>query len=476
VSDKTEHPPVPEAFAALGVRPSILRALAEANYITPSEIQALLIPRALTGVDILGQARTGTGKTASFGIPVLQQATKGLPTQAIILVPTRELAQQVDEELKRLGKFTPIRSVPVFGGQKITAQMKFLKHHPEILVGTPGRVIDLLDRGIISFENIRFVVLDEVDRMLDIGFRDDIRNILSRIKGVRRKNEESEGANAEGAPSSHQTIFVSATISDEIDKLARRYMREPVEKLIAPGADDKPTVEKVEQFYCSVQPWDKYRLLRKLLENEKPDLAIVFCRTKRGAEKIAKKLHFDGIECREIHGNLAQNKREHVMKGFKGGKFDVLIATDLASRGIDVANISHIINYDIPEDPEAYVHRVGRTARMNTTGKAFTFVTKEQGDELTKVENLINMVIPVATVEGFEPRPTPDDWTEGKPGDYQPTGAAKPIVNRFERAFGSTSTPAPNTVEGAAPAAPVKALPPRTIGSKIPVNRRHKRR
>jgi ATP-dependent RNA helicase DeaD len=370
--------------------------------------------------------------------------------------------------------------VPVFGGQKITAQMKFLKHHPEILVGTPGRVIDLLDRGIISFENIRFVVLDEVDRMLDIGFRDDIRNILSRVKGVRRQAEASEPSESGGSPtfastSSHQTIFVSATISDEIDKLARRYMREPVEKLIAPGADEKPTVEKVEQYYCSVQPWDKYRLLRMLLKQEQPDLAIVFCRTKRGAEKIAKKLHFDGIECREIHGNLAQNKREHVMKGFRGGKFDVLIATDLASRGIDVADISHIINYDIPEDPEAYVHRVGRTARMGAKGKAFTLVTKEQGDELTKVENLINMVIQVATVEGFEPRPTPEDWTEGKPGDYQPTTAAKPIVNRFERAFGSTATATP-AVDGSTPAVAPKPLPPRTIGSKIPVNRRHKRR
>ena len=470
---------MPEAFAALGVRPSILRALAEAKFVTPSEIQSLLIPRALAGVDILGQARTGTGKTAAFGIPVLQMATKGLPTQAIILVPTRELAQQVDEELKRLAQFTPIRSVPVFGGQKIVAQMKFLKHHPEILVGTPGRVIDLLDRGIISFVNIRFVVLDEVDRMLDIGFRDDIRNILSRVKGVRKQlpADGTESAHtAAGAASSHQTIFVSATISDEIDKLARRYMREPVEKLIAPGADDKPTVEKVEQYYCSVQPWDKYRLLRMLLQQEKPDLAIVFCRTKRGAEKIAKKLHFDGIECREIHGNLAQNKREHVMKGFRGGKFDVLIATDLASRGIDVADISHIINYDIPEDPEAYVHRVGRTARMGAKGKAFTLVTKEQGDELTKVENLINMVIPVAKVEGFEPRPTPDDWTEGKPGDFQPTGPAKPIVNRFERAFGSTTPVAPNADGTTAPAAPAKPMPPRTIGSKIPVNRRHRRR
>jgi superfamily II DNA/RNA helicase len=289
---------------------------------------------------------------------------------------------------------------------------------------------------------------------------------------------EARDAGAPAAPemTGHQTIFVSATISDEIEKLARKYMREPVEKLIAPGADEKPTVEKVEQYYLSVQPWDKYRLLRTLLEKENPDLAIVFTKTKRGAEKLAKKLHADGIECREIHGNLAQNKRDHVMKGFRGGKFDVLIATDLASRGIDVSDITHIVNYDIPEDPEVYIHRVGRTARMGAAGKAFTLVGKDQGDALTKVENLINMEIKLAQVEGFVPRPQPADWTEGKPGAYVPTGEAKPIVNRYERVYSpsggsgasttSSSESAPVTIQG----------PPRTIGSKIPINRRHKRR
>jgi ATP-dependent RNA helicase DeaD len=493
MSDKTEHPPVPEAFAALGVRPSILRALADAKFVTPSEIQALLIPRALAGVDILGQARTGTGKTAAFGIPILQRALKGLATQAIILVPTRELAVQVEAEIQRLGQHTPIRTVPVYGGQKIAAQMKFLKHHPEIVIGTPGRVIDLLDRRIISFENVRFVVLDEVDRMLDIGFRDDIRNILSRVKGMRGRVPDARQGEGDGNGESsdphgdagaeageqalpqtgHQTIFVSATISDEIEKLARRYMREPVEKLIAPGADEKPTVEKVEQYYISVQPWDKYRALKHLLLNENPELAIVFCRTKRGAEKIAKRLHSDGIECREIHGNLAQAKRDRVMQGFRKGKFDVLIATDLASRGIDVADISHIINYDVPEDPEVYVHRVGRTARMGAQGKAFTFISKDQGDELTKIENLINMVVPQATVEGFEPSPPPADWTDAKPVFGAPTGPAKPVVSRFERAYGSTPGSAPVAAEGSGQ--PI-ALPPRTIGSKIPINRRHKRR
>ena len=509
MSDKTEHPPVPEAFAALGVRPSILRALADAKFVTPSEIQSMLIPRALAGVDLLGQARTGTGKTAAFGIPILQQAQKGVGTQAIILVPTRELCVQVDAELKRLAQFTPIRCVPVYGGQKIAAQMKFLKHHPEVLIGTPGRVIDLLDRRIIHFDNVRFVVLDEVDRMLDIGFRDDIRNILSRIKGVRRQDPqrmerarvkareeellrdhtgptradaagkddadlqaggvEADGDEAHGTPARqfHQTIFVSATISAEIEKLARQYMREPVEKLIAPGADDKPTVEEVEQYYFSVDPWDKYRLLRKLLEQENPELAIVFCRTKRGAEKLARKLHADGIECREIHGNLAQNKRDRVMKSFRGGKFDVLVATDLASRGIDVADISHIINYDIPEDPEVYVHRVGRTARMGAEGKAFTFVARDQGDELTKVEGLINMVIAKATLEGWQPNPPPADWTESKPTFGSDT-PAKPVLSRFERPMFASGESNPD-------AAPV-TLPPRTIGSKIPINRRHKKR
>ncbi len=190
MSEPTDLPPLPEAFAALGVRPSLLKGLAAAGFVTPSEIQALLIPRALAGVDILGQARTGTGKTAAFGLPVLQRAVKGLATQAIILVPTRELATQVEDEIKRLAQFTPLRTVAVYGGQRITAQLVHLKHGPEIVVGTPGRVIDLLDRQIIDFANVRFVVLDEVDRMLDIGFRDDIRNILSRVRGVRRRVDE----------------------------------------------------------------------------------------------------------------------------------------------------------------------------------------------------------------------------------------------------------------------------------------------
>jgi ATP-dependent RNA helicase DeaD len=480
LSDKAEHPPLPEAFARLGVRISILRGLAEAKFETPSEIQNLLIPRALAGADILGQARTGTGKTAAFAIPILQRAVRGVGTQAIILVPTRELAIQVEAEIKRLAEFTGIRSVPVYGGQKIRAQMKFLAHHPEILVGTPGRVIDLLDRRIISFENIRFIVLDEVDRMLDIGFRDDIRNILSRAKGMRRRlppdarqdaaqtpDDAADEAPQPAAGERIQTIFVSATIAGEIEQLARRYMTEPVEKLIASGSDEKPTVAEVEQYYLSVQPWDKYRLLRMLLDQERPELAIVFCRTKHGAQKLAKKLHADGIECREIHGNLDQSKRDRVMKGFRGGKFDVLIATDLASRGIDVADISHIINYDMPDDPEVYVHRVGRTARMGAAGRAFTLVQRDQGEQLTKIESLINMLIRQAQVEGFVARPQPGDWTEHKPGEFPSAAGAQALGAEAAAGGGGVS---------AAVAEPVMLRAHRTLGSKLPPGRRRRRR
>lgn len=451
VLDTTSQFVSPQAFADMGVRPSILRALAEESFTTPTVIQTMLIPRALAGVDILGQARTGTGKTAAFAIPILQNCQRDGATQAIVLVPTRELAVQVEAEFQRLSKHTPIRSVPVYGGQKIAAQMKFLRSGPQVVIGTPGRVIDLLDRRIINFANIRFVVLDEVDRMLDIGFRDDIRNILSRVKGI----------GAESAESRPQTIFVSATISEEVERLARGYMHEPVEKLVVPGADEKPTVAGVEQYYLSVQPWDKHRLLKVLLEEENPDLAIVFCRTKHGAEKLARKLYADGIECREIHGNLAQNKRDRVMKSFRGGKFDVLVATDLASRGLDVAGISHIINFDIPEDPEVYVHRVGRTARMGALGKAFTFVTKEQGEELTKIEALINMIIPQAKVEGFEGRPAPSDWLEHAGGISGPA-AGQQVPGPTEPAMGSDAV--------------ILSPRPRTIGSKLPISRRHRRR
>jgi len=404
MSLKTEHPPLPQAFADLGLKENILRALANLKFDTPSDIQRLLIPRALAGVDILGQARTGTGKTAAFGLPILSMAQKGVGSQALILVPTRELAVQVQAEIERLGKQTGLRATSVVGGAKIQMQQRAIEHNVEIIVGTPGRVIDLLDRGILQLNNMRFIVLDEVDRMLDIGFREDIRKMLSRMKGL--SHVKGDGSQ-EGDRAGHQTMFVSATISDEIDKLARRYMREPVEKIIAPGADERPTVDQIEQYYLSVEPYDKHRLLRMLLEKENPDMAIVFTRTKHGAEKLAKNLTLDGYSYQEITPNLRQARRDRVMKALRSHKCRILVATDLASRGIDVNGITHIFNYDVPDDPEAYVHRIGRTARMGAAGRAFMFVTRDQGSELTRIENLINQEIPVMKVEGFTPKDLP---------------------------------------------------------------------
>ncbi|MEM7807975.1 MAG: DEAD/DEAH box helicase [Planctomycetota bacterium] len=416
---KAKHPPLPEAFKKLDVDLDVLRGLADAGFEEPSEIQSLMIGPALDGHDILGQARTGTGKTAAFGIPILCEAVHGYATQAIILAPTRELAVQIEAELTMLAKHTKIRVACVYGGDRIAKQMRELKHSPEIIVGTPGRVMDLIERRVLDFCNMRFVVLDEVDRMLDIGFRDDIRKILksindgldirNRVKevyGVKIHQDYADAGDEEGVPElpddELQTMFVSATISKEIEKLARSFMRnDDVKKLVATGADESPTVELVEQYHVPVSGYDKGDLILALLKQEEPELAIVFTRTKRGAEKLTKKLTAAGIDVREIHGNLNQSKREKVMKGFRDKKFDVLVATDLASRGIDVRGVSHIINYDVPGDAEAYVHRIGRTARMGNEGKAYTFVTPDQGQELTRIEMLINMEIPRGEIEGF---------------------------------------------------------------------------
>ncbi len=420
MTTKAKSPALPEAFKKLGVDDAVLRGLAEHGFEKPSEIQALMIGPALDGHDILGQARTGTGKTAAFGIPLLCEAVAGYATQGLILVPTRELAIQVEAELTTLGKHTPLRVACCYGGEKITKQMKVLKHSPELIVGTPGRILDLIERRVLDFCNARFVVLDEVDRMLDIGFREDIRKILkyvndgldkrTRVNEFQGEKIQPDHADAPAGPGvpelpddELQTMFVSATIGGEIEKLARKFMRnDDVKKLVAKGSDDSPTVDLVEQCYLSVRQSDKGDLLIKLLEGEDADLAIVFTRTKHGAEKLTKKLHAAGIDVREIHGNLNQTQRTRVMKGFRDSKFKVLVATDLASRGIDVSGVSHIVNFDIPEDPEAYVHRIGRTARMGRQGKAFLFVTPEQGGELTRVESLINMEIPRGEVEGWE--------------------------------------------------------------------------
>ncbi len=430
------HPELPKAFAALGLEVPLLKALQKVGFTQPTDIQRAMIPPALAGRDILGQARTGTGKTAAFGLPILQRLEDTTELQALCLCPTRELAVQVAAEIRRLAEFTPFKCVPVYGGQRISHQLHLLGRRRDVLVGTPGRVLDLLRRRAINFDSLRSAVLDEVDRMLDIGFRDDIKAILTQIRGP------------------HQTIFVSATIDEEINRLARNFMTDPLELNVSA---DRLTVDEVEQFYCSVEPMDKYGLLQLLLEGEKPKLAIVFCNTKHGVRKLAKKLHRDNVSVKEIHGDLVQERREKVMDRFRRHQVQVLVATDLAARGIDVSAISHIINYDIPPDPYVYVHRIGRTARMGAAGRAITFVTREQGKELTQVEKLVNRELAPLTVEGYAPS----------------SEAAKPPQPEPQASFARFRSP----LFAAAPGAetlPTKA-PPRTLGSKFRPLRRRRR-
>ncbi|MEM6334627.1 MAG: DEAD/DEAH box helicase [Planctomycetota bacterium] len=388
----TDGPPIPEAFAKLGLRNSVLKGVAAAGFEKPSDIQAALIPAILGGRDVIGQARTGTGKTAAFGLPLLHVCTKDKPMQALVLTPTRELAAQVAAEIEQLGKHTPIRTTCIVGGESMRAQKRSVEKGGHILVGTPGRVMDLFGRGEIHFDDIQFAVLDEVDRMLDIGFREDIRKILGHIHR------------------DHQTVFVSATMDEPIERLARRFMKDDAQKLST--VEGSLTVEMVDQKYLTVEPWDKRALLLHLLKHEEPDTTVVFCKTKATVHKITKYLRDKGVDVREIHGDLHQKKRNKVMQSMRDGHLSVLIASDLAARGLDVEHITHVINYDLPEDPEIYVHRIGRTARAGRRGIAWSFVTPEQGQMLTNVEKMSGALIEPMEYPDFKPGPVPSDIRE----------------------------------------------------------------
>jgi ATP-dependent RNA helicase DeaD len=362
----------------------MLEALERAGYLEPTPVQAGLIPRALAGVDVLGQARTGTGKTAAFVIPILERLephhAERCP-QALVLVPTRELAVQVRDEFVKLAHGRRIQVAAVYGGTPLRKQLEKLRRGVDVVVGTPGRVLDHLARGSLKLDHLRFAVLDEADRMLDIGFRPDIEKILRR------------------APASRQTLLLSATLPPPVERLARRYMRAPESMNFSPR---ELAVETIAQFYFTVISERKFDLLLKLLAREQPQQAIVFCRTKRGTEKVFARLSrkLEGVAC--IHGDLPQKARDRVMADFRAGKVRLLIATDVVGRGIDVTAISHIINYDIPTFCDDYVHRVGRTGRMGRQGVAYTFVTPEEGPELTRIEMRINRLLERDEIPGFD--------------------------------------------------------------------------
>lgn len=382
-------------FDNLGLSPTTLEAVRRAGYSQPTPVQAGLIPRAIAGVDVLGQARTGTGKTASFVLPILELLSAGPGREpgvrALVLVPTRELAVQVRDEFEKLAAGSPLRCVAVYGGKPIKGQIDKLAKHPEVIVGTPGRVLDHMSRGTLTLGTLEIVTLDEADRMLDIGFRPDIEKILRRC------------------PQSRQTLLLSATVPPPVAKLATRYMRDPE---ILDFSTNDISVETIEQFYFTVEPTRKFALLEALLNEEDPRQAIVFCRTKRGTDKIHERLQRrrkrepGSVAC--IHGDLAQNVRDRVMREFREGSVQVLVATDVVGRGIDVSGVSHIINYDIPEFCDDYVHRVGRTGRMGREGVAYTFVSPEEGPQLTRIEMRIDKLLQRAEIPGFvatDPKP-----------------------------------------------------------------------
>ncbi|WP_422930501.1 DEAD/DEAH box helicase [Singulisphaera sp. PoT] len=366
----------------MGLSPPMLQALKKAGYNTPSPIQAALIPEALDGFDVIGQAKTGTGKTAAFGIPIiemLEARTKG--PQAIILAPTRELVQQIVVELQKFASGQDVVVTGIYGGEPIERQLRALQRGVDIVVGTPGRVLDHIQRHTLYLGDIYHVVLDEADRMLDIGFRPDIEKILRKV------------------PDPHQTLLLSATMSPEVRKLAQKYMYQPIELNLS---KDEPSVESIRQYYVTIENDRKFELLVHLLKRDEPSQCIVFTRTKRGAERLAEKLRGKVSGVAAIHGDLAQSVRNRVMQGFRSGSISVLIATDVVGRGIDVNDISHVINYDVPDDAENYVHRIGRTGRMGKNGLAYMFVCPDQGEPLTAIELLINKTIPVLELDGFD--------------------------------------------------------------------------
>ncbi|MBH56949.1 MAG: DEAD/DEAH box helicase [Planctomycetaceae bacterium] len=373
------------SFEAMELTDEMMKALKRAGYESPSPVQAGVISPALDGQDVMGQAQTGTGKTAAFTIPILEQLAPReeiSSVQALVLVPTRELAVQVRNEFEKLAYYMDFKTVAIYGGHSIKKQIEELKRGVQVVVGTPGRVLDHIRRKTLDLRETWCVTLDEADRMLDIGFRPDIERILS---SVSRKDR--------------QTLLLSATVPPAIERLAKRYMTEPT---VLDFSKDAVSGDSIEQFYFSVDKVKKFELLQRLIDRENPEQAIIFCRTKRGTDKLAKRLKesFPNVGC--IHGDMNQSVRDRVMKKFREERLKILVATDVVGRGIDVTTISHIINFDTPEDCDDYVHRIGRTGRMGKEGVAYTFVSEDDGELLTRIEIRINQLLEQADMEGME--------------------------------------------------------------------------
>ena len=359
------------------------RSLAEQNYITATPIQSQAIPHAVEGRDILGCAQTGTGKTAAFALPILDYLGQEQPrpgarnTTVLILAPTRELAIQIGESFQVYGKHMSFRMALVYGGVKQYRQVNALKRGVDVLVATPGRLLDLMDQKHIHLGNVQMLVLDEADRMLDMGFLPALKKIVLKL------------------PKDRQSLFFSATLPKKTVELSNRLLFNPVHVSVA---GDSPTVDRIDQRICRVQRKGKFSALRGLLASHSVKRAIVFTRTKRGANQVARRLETAGIGSSAIHGNKSQGARQRALDSFRNQQISVLVATDVASRGIDIDGVSHVINYDMPVDPESYVHRIGRTARAGSDGVAISFCTPEECSELHAIERFIGKQITVEEI------------------------------------------------------------------------------
>ncbi|CAM3110082.1 DEAD/DEAH box helicase [Paenibacillus lupini] len=377
-----------KTFAEFGLEPKVLQAITELGFEESTPIQDKSIPIAMSGSDMIGQAQTGTGKTAAFGIPLINK----IPTSeerivALIMTPTRELAIQVAEEIGKLTKYKGLRSLPIYGGQEIGRQIRALKKKPQIIIGTPGRLLDHINRKTIKLEDVRTVVLDEADEMLDMGFMEDIQAILKQV------------------PEERQTLLFSATMPANIQKLAQQFLKNPEHVAVI---SKQVTAPLIAQNYIEVHERQKFEALCRLLDMESPELAIIFGRTKRRVDELSEGLQKRGYSADGLHGDLSQNQRDNVMRKFRDGSIDVLVATDVAARGLDVSGVTHVINFDLPQDPESYVHRIGRTGRAGKEGSAYSFVTPREADHLHFIEKVTRQKI------NKKPLPSLAEAIEGK--------------------------------------------------------------
>ncbi|WP_347861584.1 DEAD/DEAH box helicase [Salimicrobium sp. PL1-032A] len=368
-------------FNSLGLSDPILKALDHMGFEETTPIQAETIPLGIEGKDVIGQAQTGTGKTAAFGIPMIEKVDKQVRgVQGLVVAPTRELAIQVAEELNRLGKNAGVRALPIYGGSNMERQIRALKNN-EIVVATPGRLLDHIRRKTIKLQQVHTAVLDEADEMLNMGFIDDIRDILKAL------------------PEERQTLLFSATMPKEIRDIATTLMNSPEEVKVKAK---EMTVSNIEQYYVEIAEKHKFDALTRLLDIHAPDLAIIFGRTKRRVDEVADALQVRGFRAEGIHGDLTQGKRMSVLKKFKQGQIEILVATDVAARGLDISDVTHVYNFDIPQDPESYVHRIGRTGRAGRKGESISFVTPREKDQLHLIEKLTKKKVEKLRVPSYK--------------------------------------------------------------------------